>query len=79
MQKKGEHKLKVYIDFEKISNELQNRIDFVIEQASKNPEINIESCIEAAKIAKLVCVYSLELYTDELREIVLYLSQNSTK
>lgn len=71
--------MKVDVDFEKISNEIQKRIDFVIEQASKNPEINIENSVEAAKIAKLVCIYSLKIYTDELREIFLNLSQNSTK
>ncbi len=71
--------MKIDVDFEKISDEIQNRINFVIEQASKDPETNIENCVEAANIAKLVCIYALELYTDELREIVLNLSQNSTK
>ena len=71
--------MKIGIDFDKISDELQNRINYVIKQASKNPEMNIESSIEAARIAKLVCIYALELYTDELLETVLYLSQNSQK
>lgn len=71
--------MKTSIDFDKISNELQNRINFVIEQASKDPKVDIESCVEAANIAKLVCTYALELYTDELREVVLNLSQSSQK
>lgn len=71
--------MKVDIDFEKISDEIQNRINFVIENASKNPDVNIENCVEAANIAKMVCIYALELYTDELRELVLNLSQSSEK
>lgn len=70
--------MKTNIDFDKISQELQNRINFVIEKASENSEINIENCVEAATIAKLVSVYALELYTDELLEI-LYEFQSSQK
>lgn len=70
--------MNINIDFDKISEEIQNSIDFAIEKTSENPEINIENCVESARIAKLVCVYSLELYTDELRK-ALYEFQNSVK
>lgn len=71
--------MKNNIDFEKISSELQNRIDFVVEQASKQRGVNIESCVEAANISKLVCTYALELYTEELFALLSYLPQNSEK
>lgn len=71
--------MKNNIDFEKISSELQNRIDFVIEQASKQQDVNIKSCVEAANISKLVCTYALELYTEELFSLLSYLPHNSEK
>lgn len=71
--------MKPNIDFEKISNEIQNRIDFVIEQASTIPDVNIENCIEAANISKSVCTYALELYTNELFELFSNLFQSSEK
>ncbi len=71
--------MKTSIDFDGISNEIQNRIDFVVEQASKNPEVDIRSYIKVAKISKMVCMYALELYTDELREIFLDFSKSPKK
>ncbi len=57
--------MKIDIDFDKISNELQNRIDFVIDCASQKPEIDIESCIEAAhtKVVFLIlCLFPSTLF-----------------
>lgn len=65
------------IDFDKITSEVQNRIDFVIGQMKEKSHESAEICTLSATIAKQVCQYSLELYHDELLRVLSYWSQNS--
>ena len=65
------------IDFDKITSEVQNRIDFVIGQMKEKSPESAENCALSATIAKQVCQYSLELYHDELLRVLSYWSQNS--
>lgn len=69
--------IKFNIDFDKISSEVQNRIDFVIGQMKEKSPENAENFSLSATIAKQVCQYSLELYHDELLRVLSYWSQNS--